>query len=263
MSNVAFLVVAWTTATAATQTMEWVYPITRCRIRPIRGTYLNAATVLGGGLLGLAVGNSLPSDYKTLAQAAIGIGTIAMGIRMFLGTGNSLIPILSLIVGGAIGHLIGIQAGLDALGGYAKDRLGAGGRFQEAFVSSSVLFCVGPMTLLGCLEDGLRKKIDLLSIKSLLDGVSSIFFAASLGPGVLLTVGTVLVVQMPLTLAASKLRPLADRKEILNEVTSVGGLILMVIGLGLLELRSLPSADFLPGLLLAGYVASRLKPKSE
>jgi uncharacterized membrane protein YqgA involved in biofilm formation len=212
-----------------------------------------------GGLLGLLAGSHFPIEYKSLAQSAIGLGTLAMGVKMFLATRNLLIPLGSLIAGGLLGHALGIQAGMDTLGAWARDALGGGSTFQEAFVTTSLLYCVGPMTLLGCLEEGLEGKVHLLSVKSILDGVSSAFFAAALGAGALLSAGTVLVVQAPLTLGARRLRFLEERRAILDETSASGGLMLMAIGLGLMEIKRLPTADFLPALLLAAIAAALLE----
>jgi uncharacterized membrane protein YqgA involved in biofilm formation len=174
-----------------------------------------------------------------------------MGTKMFLSSRNPLIPIGSLIGGGLLGHLLGIQSAIDALGSWAEQATGGGEGFAAVFVATSILFCVGPMTLLGCLEDGLEGRFHLLAIKSILDGISALFFAAASGPGVLLSAGTVLLVQIPLTLGARSLRFLSEKRSILDEMTAAGGLILMAIALGLLELKSLPTADFIPALALA------------
>jgi len=219
-------------------------------------------TVVAGSLIGLAVGSGLPEDYRHLAQAAIGIGTLAMSIKMLLETKNILIPIGSLIFGVLLGHLIGIQAGVDALGAWAKEAFGSSSdTFQEAFVSTSILFCVGPLTLLGCLEDGLEGKIRLLSLKSMLDGITSLFVAASLGVGVMLSAGTVLIVQGSLTLLAKKLRPLLEARHIIDEMSATGALILVTIGLKLIQVTDLPSADFLPALVFAAIAAKLFPPK--
>jgi len=180
-----------------------------------------------------------------------------MGIKMFLDSKNVLIPVGAMILGGLFGHWIGLQVAMEALGEWAKRQLGSNsGTFQEAFVTTSILYCVGPMTLLGCLEDGLEGKVRLLGLKSLLDGVSSFFFSAALGVGALLSAGTVFIVQTPLTLGARAIRRLAEKPHILSEITGSGGLILVAIGLRLLDVKILPTADFLPALLFAGIAGS-------
>lgn len=213
--------------------------------------------MVAGTGIGLAARGHLPQQYHEIALAAVGLGTLGLGLKMFTASRNVLIPVGALIFGGLLGHLLGLQAGIEALGAWAKGTFGGGGRIEEAFVTTSILFCVGPMTLRGCLEDGLEGKIHLLGIKSILDGISSVLFAAALGWGVLLSAVTVLVVQGTLTLSARRLRPLLSRRDVLDETTAAGGGILLAIGIGLLGLRSLPSADFLPALVLAGAVAWR------
>ncbi len=168
-----------------------------------------------------------------------------------------LIPIGSLILGVLVGHFVGIQHSIESLATTAKDWLGSeSSSFEAAFVTPSILFCIGPMTLLGCLEDGLEGKIELLSVKSLLDGISSIFFAAALGGGVLLSAVTVLLVQAPLTLGAKKLAPIRQKPALISEISATGGMILLVIGFNLLQITKLPSADFLPALIFAGLFAN-------
>lgn len=218
---------------------------------------------MAGGTLGLIAGKQLSPEYKTLAQASIGIGTLAIGLKMFISAENILVAVGSFIIGGLVGHLLGIQAGMDALGQWAQGAIGGGSAtFQQAFVTPTILFCVGPVTLLGCLEDGLEGKINLLAIKSILDGISAIFLAAALGAGVLLSAVSVLVVQTPLTLGARRLRFLHEKPLMLSAITSAGGLILLAIGLDLLELKKLPTGDFLPSLVIAAIFARLAKPAS-
>lgn len=210
---------------------------------------------MAGTGIGLAARGHLPDQYHEIALAAVGLGTLGLGLKMFTASRNVLIPVGALIFGGLLGHFLGLQAEIEELGLWAQSKFGGSGRIEEAFVTTSILFCVGPMTLLGCLEDGLEGKIHLLGIKSILDGITSVFFAAALGWGVLLSALTVLLVQGSLTLGARGLRPLLTRRDVLDEITAAGGGILLAIGIGLLGLRALPSADFLPALLIAGAVA--------
>ncbi|MCB8933535.1 MAG: DUF554 domain-containing protein [Chthonomonadaceae bacterium] len=228
---------------------------------PIRGTLLNTATVVVGSLLGWALGARVPSAAMEIALSALGLVTLGIGVKLFLESKNVLVLAFALTVGGVLGWALGIQAGVEGFAEWARVSLGplATGRFSEAVVTTSILFCVGPMTLLGCLQEGLEGKIELLAIKSVLDGVGSVFFAATLGPGVLVTAAIVLVFQGALTLAAGRLRALARDPELLAEASAVGGAMLLAIGMGLLEIRRLPVANYLPALVLAplGTVVAR------
>lgn len=228
---------------------------------PIRGTLLNTATVVAGSLLGWALGARVPSAAMEIALSALGLVTLGIGVKLFLESKNVLVLAFALTVGGVLGWALGIQAGVEGFAEWARVSLGplATGRFSEAVVTTSILFCVGPMTLLGCLQEGLEGKIELLAIKSVLDGVGSVFFAAALGPGVLVTAAIVLVFQGALTLAAGRLRALARDPELLAEASAVGGAMLLAIGMGLLEIKRLPVANYLPALVLAplGTVVAR------
>jgi uncharacterized membrane protein YqgA involved in biofilm formation len=204
---------------------------------------------------------------EPLAKAAIGIGTVALGIKMFFGTRNVLIPIGALIIGGVAGHLCRIQTGIDIVSAWLQTRFGGGTGFQESFVTSSILFCAGPMTFIGCLEDGLEGKPRLLYLKSLLDGVSAVFFAAAVGYGVFFSALSVLVVQGTLTLGARAFRSVASAPAVLDEISAAGGLILCLIGLNLLGLVypevSKFLADYLPALVFAGAAAALTSKRAE
>lgn len=221
-----------------------------------RGAMLNFATVLVGALIGLAVGASVPEKFKTIALSGLGLVTLGIGIKMFLGGKNALIVAGAIAIGGILGSAIGIDAGLQAFAEFMRERTGGGdaAQFNAALVATSVLFCVGPMTLLGCMEDALEGKLQLLSLKSTMDGVAAVFFAAtsrSAGMGVLVTAFVVLIFQSALTVMAKVLRPVAQDEELLTELTAAGGVMLMGTGLGLLAIKALPVADYLPALLLA------------
>src|SRR4051812_7049061 len=229
----------------------------------MRGTLLNTATVLAGATIGHFVGRGIPLDYQTIALSGLGLVTVGMGIKLFLGGKNILIVALAVALGGILGLALGLQSGLDSFAEWAKVRLGGGGHFTEAVITSSVLYCVGPMTLLGCIQDGLEKKIDLLALKSTMDGIAAIFLAAAMGAGVLLTAFLVLIFQGGLTLLAEPLRPLAEDAEVLGELSGAGGAILLGTGIGLIGLANLQTANYLPAIFLAPLLvlASRRLPK--
>jgi uncharacterized membrane protein YqgA involved in biofilm formation len=222
----------------------------------MRGTLLNTATVAVGATVGLLAGKLIPASYQQVALTGLGLVTVGMGVRMFLKTHNTLVPAVSIAVGGILGLALGIHAGIDGFASWAKSHLGGDlGRFNEGLITSFVLFCIGPMTLLGCMEDALEKKIELLALKSTMDGIAAVFLAAAFGAGVLVTAGLLFVFQGLLTLLAARLKPLADNPLMLDELTAAGGAILMGIGIGLIGLKDLHTANYLPALAIAPLVA--------
>lgn len=221
----------------------------------MRGTLLNTATVAAGACVGLAAGKFIPDSYQGVVMTGLGLVTCLIGVRLFLQSKNVLVVVGAVALGGILGHLLGVQYGLESFADWTKHLFGGGGRFNEAVITTSVLYCVGPMTLLGCLQDGLEGKIELLAIKSVMDGIGAIFFAAAMGPGVLVTAVVVLVFQGTLTLLAKPLQGVLKDEQMIAETSAVGGALLLAIGLGLLEIKKIPVATYLPSLLLAPLFA--------
>jgi uncharacterized membrane protein YqgA involved in biofilm formation len=230
----------------------------------LSGTLLNAATVLIGATVGLLVGSRMPQRMQQSLTAGLGLFTLAIGLSMALRIfsdpivqpGDDLAVLAALLIGVAVGELARLSDGLDALGGWFQRRLSRGerpSRIAEAFVTASLVFCVGPLTILGSLENGLTGDITLLAVKSLLDGVASIAFTAALGAGVYLSVATILVVQGGIAAAAFLLRDVMDPITVLA-VSAVGGLILLGVGMLLLDIKRLRVANFLPGLVIAPFL---------
>jgi uncharacterized membrane protein YqgA involved in biofilm formation len=168
---------------------------------------------------------------------------------------NLLITAIAVIGGGLLGAAIGIDHGLAAFAETMRGNLGGDENFNEGLITASVLFCVGPMTLLGCIKDGLERDIHLLAIKSLFDMVAAFFLAAGLGSGVLVSAAVLLVVQGALTLLARPLRSLAANSQLAAEASAAGGAIMFAIAINLLQLRKVSTEVFLPALLLAPLVA--------
>jgi uncharacterized membrane protein YqgA involved in biofilm formation len=223
----------------------------------VKGTLLNTATVAGGAALGLLVGNHIPQDYNDVALHGLGLVTCGFGIRMFLKSHNALVPAISVAIGGIIGLALGIHSGIDAFSEWARIHLGGEtGRFNEGLITTFVLFCIGPMTLLGCIKDGLEGDIELLALKSTMDGIGAFFFAAAMGAGVLVTAVLLLVFQGAITLLARHLRFLSDQPFLIDELTAAGGAILLGIGIGLIGIKDLHTANYLPALVLAPIVAT-------
>ena len=227
----------------------------------LSGTLLNVATVLAGTVIGLLIGSRMRPRMQESLVTGLGFFTIliaiSMGVRIFTDPaaqpGDDLAVLAAVLVGVAIGELLRLHDGLEWLGGWFQRRLARAerpSRISEGFVTASLVFCVGPLTILGSLENGLTGDLRLLAIKSLLDGVASIAFAAALGPGVALSAITVFLVQGSIAGGAFLLRDVMDTPTILA-ITSAGGVILLGVALRLLDLKPVRVASFLPALLLA------------
>lgn len=222
------------------------------------GTWVNMGTVLVGGLAGWALGARVPSRVRDGAAIGVGLATVVLGLRLALGTGDVLVLMLSVILGGAIGAALRMGERLSE-GTKRVERLFRGRPLAEGFLAASLLFCVGPLAFLGAIQDGLRGDWSLLAAKSILDGISALTLAAALGPGVLLSVVVILVYQGGVTWAArllsSWLAAFTPEAPAVVELTAAGGAVVLALGISLLRLRDLNAADFLPALVLAPLLA--------
>jgi uncharacterized membrane protein YqgA involved in biofilm formation len=227
----------------------------------LSGTILNAVAVAIGTTVGLVAAARISSRLQESLTAGLGMFTLviaaSMGIEIFTDPAarpeDSLAVLGGLLLGVAIGESLRLHDRLEALGAWFQRRLARGDRptrVAEAFVTTSIVFCVGPLTILGSLENGLRGDITLLATKSLLDGVASAAFAAALGAGVYLSILTILLIQGGLALGAFLLAGVFDAPTVLV-LTGVAGVTLIGVGLRLLELKSIRLANFLPGLVVA------------
>jgi len=221
----------------------------------MKGTIVNTATVIVGSSIGLWVGHRLPENIKSIVLHAMGLVTILLGIQMALKTESALLLIGSLVLGGITGELLKIEEALESVGEYLKAKVKSeSGNFVLGFVSASLLFCVGPMTVVGSLEDGLFGKADLLYIKSVLDGFASLILSSGLGIGVLFSFLTVLIFQGSLTLLGNQLEFIL-REDIITEMSAGGGLLIVGIGLQLLDIKKIRVANLLPTLIYAVVLA--------
>ena len=215
------------------------------------GTAINVSTVLAGGSIGILAGARLPEGMRSTAMDAIGIVTLLVGVTNFLKFDNVLVPLISVILGLVVGELSNIEARLERLGDRLEKRFSKGeSPVSKAFVTTSLLFCVGPLTVIGSLQDGLNGDYSLLALKSALDFIAALAFASVLGWGVLLSAGTVLIVQGSLTLGAGFLDPIVTGPMI-SATTATGGVLIFGLGLGLLDLIEIRVANMLPALLFA------------
>jgi uncharacterized membrane protein YqgA involved in biofilm formation len=234
------------------------------------GTVVNVATVLVGATVGVLLGQRLRQGTRDVVTDALGLVTLLIAASSATAVGDpvltravgdsapTLIVLASLVVGGIIGSLLRIEERLEGAGGWLQDRLtrrgaGAGSdraRFIEGFVSSSLVFCVGPLTVLGSLNDGLGNGAEQLYLKSALDGFAAIAFAASLGWGVAASAIAVLVVQGALTGFGAALGTVVPDAEV-AALGATGGLMLVGVALRLLRIKQVRVGDLLPGLVVA------------
>lgn len=236
---------------------------------PGLGTVINVLAVVVGGTIGTLLGDRLPVRVRDVVTDGLGLFTLVIGginaaavldapLSHALGDGAPLLVVLAaVVVGGAVGATLRLETRLEGLGRVLQRRF-AGARdapenrrrFVEGYVTASLVFCVGPLTVLGALEDGMGDGIELLALKSVLDGFAALAFAASLGWGVVASALTVLVVQGGLTALGAVAGEVLDDAQV-AALTATGGVLLLGVGLRLLRIKPVPVADLLPALVLA------------
>jgi len=218
------------------------------------GTLINVGTVLLGTVIGVLVGHRLPEGIQQRVLMGLGMVTLVLGIDGALAWDdtNPIIVMGAVLLGGITGEVIGIERRLGQLGDYLQRRFSGAGhsRISEGFVTASLLFCVGPLTVVGSIQDGLTGDYEALATKALLDGFAAIALSATLGWGVALSAGTVLIVQGGLSLGAGVFEDVLTG-EALSALTSAGGVLIIGISLKLLELRDVKVGNFLPALVFA------------
>ena len=233
------------------------------------GTIINVITVLIGGILGILFGSRLPERIRQTVIAGLGLFTAVIGIQMFLKTNNPIVVLGSLLIGGLLGEWWGIENGLIKLGRFLERRFTKvetdpmgnpinpqGSRFIRGFLTASLVFCVGPLTILGSIQDGLSGDYNLLAIKSVLDGFAALAFASTLGIGVLFSIVVILVYQGGLSLLAAQAQALITQ-PMMAELTAVGGVLLLGLAISsLLELKQIRVANFLPALFIAPLIVA-------
>jgi uncharacterized membrane protein YqgA involved in biofilm formation len=224
------------------------------------GTLINAATVLVGGTVGTFLRSRFPDRVRQMVIWGVGLISLVIGLQMSLSTENILVVLGSLLAGGIVGELIRLHEGLNKLGDALQVEFSTGkdSTFSKGFVTASLLFCVGPMTILGSIQDGLSGDYTLLATKSILDGFASLAFAASMGWGVVFAALTILIYQGGLTLGAGLVKTLFTEPMVV-EMTATGGTLILAIGLNLLDLTTIRVANFLPALLIAPAAVGLLR----
>jgi uncharacterized protein len=241
----------------------------------VTGTIINVLAILVGGALGLLFGARLPARVRQTVIAGLGLFTAALGISMFLQTQNSLIVLGSLLVGGLLGEWWRLEDGLRNLGGFLERKVGArlpgssangdaqlaqakSERFIRGFLTASLVFSIGPMAILGSIQDGLTGDFSTLAIKSMLDAFGAMAFASTLGVGVLFSSLVLLVYQGGISLLAAQANAIIT-PAMMTEMTATGGVLLVGIAIsGLLEIKPIRMGSFLPALFVAPLIVAAL-----
>ncbi len=215
------------------------------------GTLVNAGAIVLGSFLGLLLKKGLPEKITDAIMKGVALCVLYIGLDGCLEGDNALIAILSIVLGALVGTALDLDGRLSALGDYMERKLQAGGgSFSTAFVTASLLFCVGAMAVVGSLQSGLTGNHTMLYTKSMLDGISSVVFAATLGPGVLMAGVAVLLYQGAITLLAQALAPVLN-DAVVAEMTCVGSLLIIGLGLNMLGVTKLKVMNYVPAVFVA------------
>jgi uncharacterized membrane protein YqgA involved in biofilm formation len=228
------------------------------------GTAINAAGIFVGGVLGLTVARQIPERWQHRLKAFLALFIIYAGLSLtWSGVNGSFghvckqlgIVMLALVLGNATGMLLGLQRGLNTLGRFARERFTSADprnkQFSEGFVTCTLVFCLGPMAILGPMNDALNGSIRILLIKTAMDGIATMGFVATMGWGAMLSVVPVVAYQGTITLLALRLQPYLARQDLLDSVNATGGIIVFTISLVVLEVKRVELANYLPSLVWA------------
>lgn len=226
------------------------------------GTIVNTIAVIAGGIAGTAIKTGLSQRYRSIIMQAVGLSVVIIGVsgalqgifrvtaKGAIDRGDIMLMIFSMVAGCIVGEWLDIEARLDSLGQWFQARFARGdGNFAEGFVTASLLFCVGAMAIVGALDDGLNGDTSTLFAKSILDGVSSIVFASTMGIGVAFSAVSVLVYQGAITLAAGFVKPWLT-PEVIGQMSLVGNVLIMAIGINLLEIKKIKVGNMLPAVFV-------------
>lgn len=214
-------------------------------------TFINAAAVIVGSLIGLLIRKGIKEEYRKVVFTAAGLTSLTIGIQMALKTSHILSFALALMIGGLLGTLIDVEGGIERFGERLKQRFASKseGAFAAGFLNASILFCAGAMAIVGSFRAGTEGDYSLIFTKSVLDGFVSIIFAGAMGIGVAFSALSILVYQGALTLLSVYIKPYVS-DLMLAEITGIGGALVIMIGFGLLEIKSFKTGNFLPALII-------------
>jgi len=224
----------------------------------MEGTIVNVMAIIIGGFIGLLFRKGIKENIKTTVVQGISLGVIIIGVQMALQVENMLVVIISLVLGGILGEIIKIEEKLYAGGKWLENRLGEShGDVAKGFVTTSLIFCVGAMAIVGAIENGLTGNPNTLYAKSILDGTIAMFFASTMGIGVLFSAVPVLLYQGTITIFASSAKDFLT-PEIINQITATGGILILGIGINLLTDKNIKIGNLLPSVLIVVLITIAL-----
>ena len=219
------------------------------------GSLVDALAIMGGGTVGMLLGARIPEKTRTLVFQGLGLCVMVVGLQAALAGTKPMITIASIVGGGVLGEILGLEDRLSELGEWLKRRVSSSNpRFTEGMVNGSVIFCIGAMSILGSLEEGLRGSRDIIYAKSIIDAFAAVIMGAGYGLGVVFSGVTVLIYQGALVLGASALAGVLT-DVVVAEISATGGVIIVGIGFNLLGATQIRLANLVPALLLAPLLA--------
>ena len=214
------------------------------------GTIVNSLAIVIGSLFGIGLNKGIKDDYKDTIMNAIGLTVIIIGIMGGISSENIILVIASLVLGSLIGEAIGIERKLDKLGDSLQERFGAkDSNFSKGFVTTSLVFCVGAMAIVGSLESGIQGDHSTLFAKSIIDGITALIFASTLGIGVAFSAIPVFLYQGGITIFSSLIKDLFT-PDVINEMSAIGGILIMAIGINILDIKKIKVGNMLPAVII-------------
>lgn len=214
------------------------------------GSIVNVLAITTGSLLGYFMRNGIKDEYKDTIIDGLALCVVVMGIMSTIKTENFLLVIVSVVIGSIIGEMIGIEKKLDMVGSKLQQRFGKGdSNFSKGFITATLVYCIGAMAIVGSIEAGLTGNYKTLFAKSVIDGVTSIIFASSLGIGVIFSIFPVFIYQGSITLLSTTLRDVFT-PTIINEMSAVGGILIMGIAFNLMGIKKIRVSNMIPSLMV-------------
>lgn len=214
------------------------------------GTIVNSGAIIAGSLLGILLRKGIKEEYKNTIMDGINLSVIVIGIMGAIKSENIILVIISMVIGGIIGEIIGVENKLDGLGNKLQKTFAKGdSNFTKGFVTTSLIYCIGAMAIIGSLESGIAGNHETLFAKSILDGISAIVFASTLGVGVAFSAVSVFIYQGSITLLSSSVKDLLT-PEVINEMSAIGGILIMAIGLTMSGIKKIKIGNLLPAIFI-------------